>query len=74
MYPNPQHAENVSRNRAIKEEILPGIDRVAEKTGSQVVDLYSLLSDRPEMDADYVHPNADGARLIAEALKTAIVN
>jgi lysophospholipase L1-like esterase len=74
MYPNPEKEENTARNRAIKEEILPIIDKVAEETAAQVVDLHFALSNKPESFPDHVHPDADGARLIAETIKAAIVD
>ena len=73
IYPNSQRVEKVSRNTPIREVILPLIDKVAHETGVQVVDLHSILSNKTEMFPDHLHPNADGARLIAETIKAAII-
>ena len=56
------------RDTIIKEEILPLIDEIALETGVSVIDLYRALSDKKEMFPDTVHPDADGAKLIAETI------
>lgn len=53
-------------------EIIPMIDEIARQTGAKIIDLYRPLSGRPELFPDTVHPNAEGARLLAEAVFAAI--
>jgi lysophospholipase L1-like esterase len=56
----------------IAEEIVPLVDRVAVQSKLPVIDLFHVLEPHPEMVPDHVHPNADGARLIARAVYRAI--
>ncbi len=53
-------------------EIIPMINEIARQTGAKIIDLYRPLSGKPELFPDTVHPNADGARLMAEAVFSAI--
>ena len=52
----------------IKDEIIPLIDQIAELKGVEVIDLYTALSDASSLFPDGIHPNAEGAKLIAEAI------
>lgn len=54
-------------------EIIPRIKEVAEATGVPIIDLYAPFEGKPELVPDKIHPNAAGATLIAETVKTAIV-
>jgi lysophospholipase L1-like esterase len=38
-----------------------------------VIDLYAALSGKPEMFPDKIHPNAAGAKVMAEAVEAAIL-
>ncbi|NOU35252.1 MAG: hypothetical protein HOO88_00525 [Kiritimatiellaceae bacterium] len=53
-------------------EIIPMINEIARQTGAKIIDLYRPLSGKAELFPDTVHPNAEGARLMAEAVFTAI--
>ena len=53
-------------------EIIPMIDEIARQTGAKIIDLYRPLSGKAKLFPDTVHPNAEGARLMAEAVFTAI--
>lgn len=53
-------------------EIIPMIDEIARQTGAKIIDLYRPLSGKPELFPDTVHPNAEGARLMAAAVFSAI--
>jgi len=55
-------------DKVITEEIMPRIDEIAGKTGVPIIDLHTALSDKPEMFPDLIHPNAEGAKLMAEAI------
>ena len=59
-------------DKVMKEEVMPRLDEVAEKSGCKVIDLYSALSDKKEMFPDRVHPNADGATVIAKVIASTI--
>ena len=53
-------------------EIIPMIDEIASRTGAKIIDLYRPLSGKAELFPDTVHPNAEGARLMAAAVFAAI--
>jgi lysophospholipase L1-like esterase len=55
-------------NQTVVEEVIPRIEAVAEATGVKLVDLYAPLEGKPELVPDKVHPNAEGAGVIAETL------
>ncbi|WP_372798731.1 GDSL-type esterase/lipase family protein [Pontiella sp.] len=59
-------------DEVVANEIIPMIDQVALQTGAEIIDCYTALSDRPDLFPDTVHPNAEGARLIAEAVAGAL--
>jgi len=52
-------------DKTIREEMIPMIRKVAKDENATIIDLYSALSGKPELFPDKVHPNADGARLMA---------
>ena len=52
----------------IKEEIMPLVSQIAELRDVEVIDLYTALRDAVALFPDGIHPNADGARLIAQAI------
>ena len=53
------------RDEVIREEIIPIIDAVAKEQNLKVIDLYAALSGKKDLFPDTIHPNAEGARLIA---------
>lgn len=61
------------RNEIVKPEIIPLIDKVAKKKKLEVIDLYAALDGKPELIPDRVHPNDEGAGLIAAAVHAAIL-
>ncbi|MGJ8650924.1 MAG: GDSL-type esterase/lipase family protein [Opitutaceae bacterium] len=52
----------------IREEVMPLIEAVAEQASVEIIDLYAALSHRAELFPDKVHPNAEGARIMAETI------
>jgi acyl-CoA thioesterase-1 len=60
------------RDEVIKNEVIPSIDQAARETGAQVIDLYAALADHKELFPDKVHPNADGAKIIAGTVYKAL--
>lgn len=60
------------RDEVIKNEVIPRIDTVAEKAEVRIIDLYTALSNRGELFPDTVHPNAAGAKVMAETIAAAI--
>jgi len=49
----------------IHQEVIPQVRLVSQTAGVPVIDLYSALTGRPELFPDTVHPNEEGAGLIA---------
>ena len=60
------------RDSIINPKVLAKIDKIAARTGCPVIDLYEVLSDRPEFFPDRIHPSAAGARVMAETIYTAL--
>ena len=59
-------------DKVMKEDVMPLIDKVAKKANVKIIDLYSALSNHKTMFHDTVHPNAAGAKLIAEKIRSEI--
>lgn len=55
------------RESVVRDDIVPTVRKVAERTETPVIDLYSALTDAADFP-DGVHPNAAGAKKIAEAV------
>jgi acyl-CoA thioesterase-1 len=60
------------RDSVIKEEVVPAIKKVAEETKINVIDLYAALADKPKLVPDKVHPNAEGATIMAQTVYGAL--
>ena len=45
---------------------------LAKRKGLPIIDLYAALSGKPEMFPDKIHPNAAGAKVMAETIEAAI--
>jgi acyl-CoA thioesterase-1 len=60
------------RNEIVKPEIIPLIKKVAEEKKLEVIDLYAALDGKPELIPDRVHPNGEGATIIAKTVFEAI--
>jgi len=52
--------------------LLPKLREVAAQNSVQLIDIYSLLSNKKELFPDTLHPNAEGARQIAQEVYGAI--
>ncbi len=65
--------EGGGTDRVIQEEVIPRIREIARKTGLPVIDLNSALLARKDLFVDGVHPNEQGARVIAETVYGAII-
>jgi sialate O-acetylesterase len=48
------------------------LDKVSKETKVKIIDLYTALSGKPEFFPDTVHPNAAGAKIIAETVHKTI--
>ena len=59
--------------RVVHGEIIPIIRRVAREKWVPVIDLHQALSGHAELFPDQIHPNAAGAAIMAESVKTALI-
>lgn len=72
-YPVPAFPGNFGiRDDLIKHEVVRCVAQVAEYRNVPVIDLYTALEGKAKLFPDKVHPNAEGARLIAEAVHQSI--
>ncbi|MEG3656766.1 alpha-L-fucosidase [Arenibacter palladensis] len=51
--------------QVLREKLLPMVREVAYDTGSEIINLYNLLIESPELFPDKVHPSVAGATVIA---------
>ncbi|WP_298062757.1 GDSL-type esterase/lipase family protein [uncultured Rikenella sp.] len=73
MTPIPhRHRRFKAGTRDWHHQIQEAIERVAQSQHTGLIDLESVLKDRPELLPDAVHPNVEGARLLAERIYSAI--
>ncbi len=56
---------DISRS-IVHDEIVPKIREIAREKNLHTIDLYQPLSEKPQLFPDTVHPNTEGAGLIAE--------
>jgi alpha-L-fucosidase len=54
------------RDSVIKNGVIPMVREIASKHKLEVIDLYSPFLGKPDLFPDKVHPNAEGARAMAE--------
>lgn len=52
----------------IRTDVQKYISEVAAETGCKVIDLYTPFRDRPDLYNDAIHPNVEGAALIAATI------
>ena len=68
-YPVPAFNDNFGiSNAVIKDEIIPLVNQIAELRDVEVIDLYTALRGASALFPDGIHPNTEGAKLIAEAI------
>jgi len=59
-------------DKTIHHEVIPLVRQVAHQSKAQIIDLYKPLSGKKELFPDTVHPNNDGAKLMAEIVYKAL--
>ncbi len=59
-------------DKTIHDEIIPMVRQVAQETHATIIDLYAALSGKGDLFPDTVHPNKEGARLMAAAIYHAL--
>lgn len=55
-------------NIILNSRVLPGIQTVATQTGVTLIDANTPLQNKADLFTDGVHPNADGAKIIADTI------
>ncbi len=69
-YPVPAYKNSFDINGSVIEnEMLPKINEIAKDTGVKIIPLFQALSNKSALFPDGIHPNKEGARLIAENIK-----
>ena len=48
--------------------VIPSISKIAKRNKLKVIDLHSVITDPKDMTSDMIHPNANGARRMAERI------
>ena len=72
-YPSKAYLTGESINDdIISKEIIPMIKKVAKKNKLPVIDLHSAMDGMPELFPDHIHPNEEGAKVMAKAVYNAI--
>jgi acyl-CoA thioesterase-1 len=72
-HPVPAYPGNGGINdKTIKDEVVPLVDKAAKATKSEIIGLHKALSGKTELFPDKVHPNAEGAKRIAETVYKAV--
>ena len=64
---------NISSSH-LADEVIPLVRQVAQDKGLPVIDTYTPLLNHPDYFVDGVHPNSEGAEVIAQTIYQAIVN
>ena len=60
--------------KGVVEGVIPQVQALAKRKGLPIIDLYAALSGKPEMFPDKIHPNAAGAKVMAETIEAAIIS
>ena len=72
-YPAPAYPERWGISDArIKNEVIPRIAELARQKHVPIINLYTPLSGSPGLFPDQIHPNAEGAHVIAAEVYTAL--
>jgi lysophospholipase L1-like esterase len=71
--PVPAYIDGDWINRDRVRELRPRIEQIGKDLHLPVIDLYTDLDGRPELFPDGVHPNPEGAGLIAKAVHAKLV-
>lgn len=71
--PPPIHENDLELSgTSLQDAVIPSIEQVADELSLPVVDVNSALADHPEYFGDGVHPNSEGAMVIASEISDAI--
>lgn len=71
--PPPIYNSTGLSNTLLNSRVLPGIQTVAAQTGATLIDANTPLQNKADLFTDGVHPDADGAKIIADAIYAKLV-
>lgn len=71
--PPPIYNSTGLSNAVLNSRVLPGIQTVAAQTGATLIDANTPLQNKVDLFTDGVHPDADGARIIADTIYNKLV-
>lgn len=60
------------RDKVITTEVIPMINEVAKEVNAQVIDLHTVTANMPENFVDNLHPNEQGAHILAKTIYKAL--
>jgi len=73
--PPPIYNNTLDLNATVlTQEVIPRIQQVANETGLPLIDVYTPMLDHPEYFPDGVHPNNEGAQIIANTIYYALTS
>ena len=58
----------------LDQNVIPNIRAVSSQMGTGLIDVHSALAGHQELFLDGVHPSSDGAKVIANAIYTALIS
>ena len=58
--------------KVVKGEVKPKIESLAKNLKLTLIDVHAAMADHPKLFPDQIHPNAEGAKLLAETVHKAI--
>ena len=71
----PPYIYNGGQNTTLEQQVIPAIRDVAQQTGSTLINLHDITANhRNDLYNDDLHPNVDGAGLIARTIYDAVKN
>lgn len=71
--PIPIYTNYVSlSDEILVQTVIPDIQQIADQTGLQLIDAHTPLQNHPELYLDGIHPTADGAKVLADAIYAGI--
>jgi len=62
-----QTGDNINDD-IISKQIIPMIKKVAKKNNLSVIDLHAAMDGMPQLFPDKIHPNEEGAKVMAKAV------
>ena len=72
-YPIPVFEENWGINEgAVKDQVIPAVKKVARKAKVKTIDLYTPFLGKSHLTYDGIHPNEEGAELLASEIYQAL--